>query len=59
LKNRFQAFAFTQCASCRYAPVVAKELPENAVLYGKYELFEKFPSTGLMILNMVGGLVQS
>lgn len=32
--------------------VVAKEIPENAILYGKYDLFEKFPSTGLMILNM-------
>ena len=32
--------------------VTAKELSENKILYGKYKLYEKFPSTGLMILNM-------
>jgi|AntAceMinimDraft_5_1070358.scaffolds.fasta_scaffold05860_3 hypothetical protein len=32
--------------------VSASDLKENRVLYDKYDLFEKFPSTGLMILNM-------
>ena len=29
------------------------EIPENNILYSKYGLFEKFPSTGLQIINMV------
>ena len=32
--------------------VRAVELPENRILYDRYKLYEKFPSTGLMILNM-------
>jgi hypothetical protein len=32
--------------------IKALPIAENKVLYGKYELYEKFPSTGLQILNM-------